>query len=80
MAPNAITCNGCNGVTVFVTFLVLFGVFDYSFRRGFVTGIKYKFSKIFHYLLRYFFEYSIFAKICEFKLDLCKTCMSSRQN
>ncbi len=41
---NAVTCNG---VTVFVTFSVLFCVFDYIFRKVFVTGIEYKIPEVF---------------------------------
>jgi hypothetical protein len=56
---NAVTCNG---VTVFVTIFVFFGVFDYIFKRGIVTGIKYKIFEVFRYLLSSFFKYSVLSK------------------
>ncbi len=37
----------CNAVTLFVTFLVFFGLFDYFFRTGIVTGINYIIFEVF---------------------------------
>jgi len=56
---NAITCNG---VTVFITFLVLFVVFDSIFNRVIVVAIDYKMFKVFTWILCYFFKYSVLAE------------------
>ena len=64
---NAVTCNG---VTVFVTFWVLFAVFDSNFYRVLVTGFEYKINVVFTDLLRYFFRYSVFReKILQLHLN-----------
>ena len=56
---NAVTCNG---VTVFVTFLVLLSVFDYILRRVIVTVIKYNYFVVFAQIFRYFFKYSVLVE------------------
>jgi hypothetical protein len=35
------------GVTIFITFLVYFGVFDFFLKGVFVTGIEHKFLEVF---------------------------------
>jgi hypothetical protein len=59
---NAVTWNG---VTVFVTFSVLFCVFDYISRRVIVTVIKYNYFHVFAKVFRYFFKYSVLLENIE---------------
>jgi len=68
---NAVTCNG---VTVFVTFSVLFCVFDYNLRRAIVTVIKYNYFDVFAKVFRYFFKYSVLLEKYRSKLiiTLCE--------